>query len=432
MKFLLHCRDGASERRFIYDNETSTLTHEDGRRATQKWKCEHEPQPVRRTSRDDPNGKLAQVRVLKIQLGLSCNYSCEYCSQRFVPHGENGVPADADKFVRNLDLWLDGVPTQIEFWGGEPFAYWKTLKPLAELLREKFPQTFFLVITNGSLLTKEINDWLVELDFNVGISHDGPGQFVRGPDPLEDPEQRKHILDLFNRLSPRQKISFNSMLNRKNTDRAAIQEFFRDLLGHGNFSIGEGGFIDPYDEGGVETSLHTHAEALAFRNLALEQIRGLQAEKFIVVGQRMREWSNSIKSERDADVLGQKCGMDRPDTIAVDLKGNVLTCQNTSTSARAPNGESHHIGHVSRLDAVKLKTATHWAHRDDCASCPVLQMCKGSCMFLEGPLWDKACNNSFNDHIPFFAAAIERLTGYLPYRIESATLPPERSLLWSE
>jgi hypothetical protein len=52
-------------------------------------------------------------------------------------------------------------------------------------------------------------------------------------------------------------------------------------------------------------------------------------------------------------------------------------------------------------------------------------------MFLEGPLWEKACNNAYNDHLPFFAAAIERMTGYLPYEIEAPDLPPERSKLWT-
>jgi uncharacterized protein len=429
MQFVIHGSNGSREKRFYYDNETSHLTDESGKRIvnarapkTDDWDL------TERTSLDEPSGKLAEIRTMKIQLGLSCNYSCEYCSQRFVPHAENGHPTDITKFVRNLDLWLKSVPRKIEFWGGEPFVYWKTLKPLAEALREKFPNVKFIVITNGSLLTLEINEWLDRLNFGVGISHDGPGQHVRGPDPLADPEQRKIILDLFRRL--RGRVSFNAVLNRNNFDRAAIQEFFRNVHGHQSFQVGEGGFIDAYDEGGVGQSLQSHDEALAFRKLAISHIRAGKVEKFMVTQNRIQEWIRSISHGRPADVVGQKCGMDRPDTIAVDLKGNVLTCQNTTTASRAPNGQSHHIGHVSRLDAVKLNTSTHWSKRADCPSCPLVQVCRGSCMFLEGPLWDKACNNAYNDHLPFFAAAIERLTGYLPFKIESPTLPAERSVLW--
>lgn len=431
MRFTLHCSNGGSERLFYYDNETSVLTDENGR---QVWdeasKVYDKPRPVQSTSADAPSGKNAAVKTLKIQLGLACNYACQYCSQNThrAPQVE-GRPRDVDVFMRNLDTWLTGAPKRIEFWGGEPFAYWKTLKPLAEAMRQKYPKAALLIITNGSLLTPDINQWICDLDVDVGISHDGPGQHVRGPDPLDDPEQRKNILDLFRRRAPLGKISFNSMINRENMDRVAIQQFFREVLGTSYLTIGEGAFIDPYDEASSALSLQTHDEALRFRNLTLKSIRRNQISNFMIM-RRIDEWVASISSARPSSALWQKCGMDRPDTLAVDLKGNVLTCQNVSVTARAPNGQAHHLGHVSRLDQVKLKTATHFANRAECRDCPVVQSCKGSCMFLHGPLWEKACNNAFNDQLPFFAAAVERLTGYLPYKIEAPTLPPERSLLW--
>jgi len=51
--------------------------------------CEGLPLPVEpgifaqvaRVAKDKPLGKSRAPRVLKIQLGLSCNYACSYCSQ---------------------------------------------------------------------------------------------------------------------------------------------------------------------------------------------------------------------------------------------------------------------------------------------------------------------------------------------------------------
>lgn len=194
MRFTLHC---SGDRLFYYDNETSILTDERGRQIIDETKKFYSnPQPAQSTSADAPSGKAA-IAILKIQLGLACNYACQYCSQNThrAPKVE-GHPRDVDVFMRNLDTWLDGDLKRIEFWGGEPFAYWKTLKPLAEAMRAKFPKAALLIITNGSLLTPEINQWICDLDIDIGISHDGPGQHVRGPDPLDDPEQRKIILDL--------------------------------------------------------------------------------------------------------------------------------------------------------------------------------------------------------------------------------------------
>ena len=43
---------------------------------------------------------------------------------------------------------------------------------------------------------------------------------------------------------------------------------------------------------------------------------------------------------------------------------------------------------------------------------------KGAGQFLEGPLWEAGCDSAYSDNVPFFAAAIEFLTGYTPYCIE--------------
>jgi uncharacterized protein len=40
-----------------------------------------------------------------------------------------------EDFLRQLTASLSQAPERIEFWGGEPLVYIKTLKPLAERLR---------------------------------------------------------------------------------------------------------------------------------------------------------------------------------------------------------------------------------------------------------------------------------------------------------
>lgn len=121
--------------------------------------------------------------------------------------------------------------------------------------------------------------------------------------------------------------------------------------------------------------------------------------------------------------------MDKPDAIATDLKGNVLTCQNVSIKGVAPNGESHQIGHISDIESVRLKTSTHWSHRDECPKCPMLHICGGACMFLQGPMWEASCNNSFSNAVPIFAAAIESMTGLIPVRIDGPQRE-DRKMIW--
>jgi len=288
---------------------------------------------------------------------------------------------------------------------------------LAERLRQLYPQANFSIITNGSLLDTEKNEWLDRMGFGVGLSHDGPGYHARGADPLDDPEKRAAIMDLYARLHPQGRISVNAMLHADNRSRAHVQVWLQERFGQ-DVRIGEGSFIDPYDDGGLASILQTPADHIGFRAMAYKELRLGTVASFSIGQQKIMDFVQSIRTVRPASALGQKCGMDKADNIAVDLHGNVLTCQNVSATATAPNGQPHGIGRLSNLQAVKMRTSTHWSKRKDCASCPVLQLCKGSCMFLEGKFWDASCDVAYSDNLPFLAAAIEYLTGCIPFYID--------------
>lgn len=409
-KFKIHCHDGKV---LEYDNASSTLSGYNKLTRPQEFQAF-----------DQDSSKSNDLSVVKIQLGLNCNYSCDYCNQRFVPHAESTNPDDIQPFLDKLPSWLKpSSQVRFEFWGGEPFVYWKTLKPLAEALRKLYPYCRMSLITNGSLLDIDKNEWIDKIGLAISISHDGPGQHVRGPDPLNDLIARDAILDLYSRLAPQGRISFGSMVNRWNTSRVAIQEFFVKLTGDKSVRIGEGAFIDPYDEGGKSSSIQSQEEAIAFRRQALHELRQGKVTNFDIATNKIQGFVRSIETARPASALGQKCGMDRKDQIAVDLNGNVLTCQNVSAVATAPNGRSHKIGTVDDFESINLDTTTHWSQRKECGNCPVLQMCQGSCMFLQDEMFELGCDNSFNDNIVFFAAAIEYMTGSLPIKIEG----PQRS-----
>lgn len=423
-------------RTFFYDNQTSSLTNEDGTACDLSHLGVEKKALGAYTSPVEMQGKTTKLKRLRIQLGLSCNYSCDYCSQRFVPHADATNPSDVPAFMEALPRWFDGgtdglgAGVKVELWGGEPFVYWKTMKPLAEALRARYPNISFLVITNGSLLDEKKNAWLDEMGFAVGVSHDGPGQHVRGPDPLENPKQRAAIMDLFRRLHPQGRMSFNFVLNGSNTSRKAVYEFFRDLTGVDNVPLGEGTLLDAYDDGGLSNSLATGASLQAFAVQAFNEIvSDLGLNKVSIVNNQVAEFIHSIVDGRPAAMLDQKCSMNRSDNIAVDLNGNVLTCQNVSPVSVAPNGKLHHIGHVNDLANAVPVTARHWSKRDYCTQCPVLQLCKGSCMFLEGKLWDASCDNSFADNIVFLAVAFELMTGCRPFRIDGGR--PQRAEIWN-
>jgi uncharacterized protein len=422
--FVLHTVDQCGRaRQFLYNNQASTLTDALGRPVLPVERREYESYAW--TGR-----KSNEVRKLKIQLGLSCNYSCEYCSQRFVPHADQTGPSSVVDFIASLKTLNIADDARIEFWGGEPLVYMKTLQPLVEQLRLRHPYADFSIITNGSLLNPMVGMWLVQNRFRVAISHDGPGQAVRGPDPFAGAKSmaKDAALLLYRQLRKLDRISFNAMMHRGNQSRAAVQAYFVELTGDESVPIGEGGFIDSYDHGGMSMALQSAEEHGAYRRRAYEELSGGRALNFANVTQKIVGLIDSIRYARPARSLGQKCGADADDSLTVTLRGEVLTCQNVSTSAIAPNGESHHIGDIDAISSIRLNTARHWSTRSRCSSCPVLQLCKGSCMFLEGDLWDATCESAYSDNVALFAVAIKEMTGCELQRIEPMTgeLPEHR------
>ncbi|WP_375568348.1 radical SAM protein [Seohaeicola saemankumensis] len=358
--------------------------------------------PVPRVAKDRPLGKSHAPRVLKIQLGLSCNYACSYCNQAVqIADATVSKLADVEAFLAGLDGWIEGAPEKIELWGGEPFLYWAKIKRLVPALAARFPGASFSIITNGSLLDREKLDFIAEHDIAITISHDGPGQHLRGPDPLEDPEKRAWIEVL---LAERpDKTGFNALLTREHHDLAALKAWFAEKVGPDVF-VGLEGVVNVYDAAtAIGPGRFERAELNSLTRSIFEAL--VEDPNAFGLGERIDEFFTSIQRQRPVEALGQKCGMDREDTIAVDLRGNVMTCQNTGAKG------SHKIGHVAEFDAIALDTATHFAFREECMSCPVVQLCKGSCMFLEGEFFAQSCANEFAFNMGIMMAAVWWLTG---------------------
>lgn len=415
--YRLNCLDGSgSQTTILYSPHTSELLHENGEPVAfpelngfdspngmyNNWA---ELGDANAISPENPGKKSRAVKALKIQMGLNCNYSCSYCSQ--ASHLENGEAVitnvdDAKEFLENLDAWLDGVPKHIEFWGGEPFVYWKAMQVLVADLRERFPDCHFGVVTNGSLLDEEKLEWALKNNISFAVSHDGPGQPLRGPDPLEDPETHKIWQKYVDTLVPLGNISFNTVITAKNCDVKVIRQWFVDRLGDKVVNNFEGVAI-VHDNGARE-----HGDVLFskddFNNMQksiYESIVTGEAASNPTIFARVRDFISSLKDKRPSRVLGQKCGMDKEGMLAVDLKGNALTCHNTGANSK------HNIGNVSDFDSISLDTSWHWSKRESCNYCPVLQICQGSCMYLEGDDFADSCDNEFFYAMPVLAGVLK-------------------------
>lgn len=132
-----------------------------------------------RSARAEQRG--GRFATLRIALTERCNMACSYCFQQAL-YPDAQPRMDLATFEREMTWFIDqarGQRVTIQYFGGEPMMEWALLQRGDEMLREaqaagrvsEFRQT---MTTNGTVMTAERAAWLVEHDFDLIFSFDGP------------------------------------------------------------------------------------------------------------------------------------------------------------------------------------------------------------------------------------------------------------------
>jgi uncharacterized protein len=431
--YRMNLRNQSDSRVALYDPMNSDLIWEDDGKpiSLEPVGIWHQPkhestwEKFYAVSPDNPGSKSRKIRVLKIQIGLGCNYNCQYCNQGVDKIKLKDQSEDLSLFLNGISNWFDGgedgkgSKVKFELWGGEPLMYWSTLKPLVEELKTRYPNARYSMVSNLTLLDEEKIDWIDQTGLDIAMSHDGPEYSKnRGTDPLENPIKLKNIKELYTRLYPKKRMSFNCVLTKNNFSLYKIRSYIAQKLewDENQINMSTEEILLPYDKGGLALSPTNETEHKKLLNESFwNGVRG-DTRSTHVLKTKIDQFFQSISQKRPAWTLGQKCGMDSPDYLAVNLKGEALTCQNTSSS----NG--HKIGHVEDFNNIKLNTAYHWSKRKECANCPVVQLCQGACLFLKDDLWESACDSSFTWNLSLLAQSMFFLTGRIMTEIEAPVL----------
>jgi len=374
--------------------------------------------------------KKVNPNLIRIQLGLLCNYSCPYCSQKNLRKTETNSKDTLLEFFETLPTWYfggkngKGFTTTFEICGGEPFLYWKEMKEIVNAISENYPDASINITTNGSLFTPEIVEWIKTKKLIVIISHDGPLQHQRGKDILSDPIYKQVIVDLLDNEKG-YKIVFSSLLSPRNSNIKDIKSWFFNTLNRKDIHLTIEGVVLPYSVDNYSNyTLDTPQEYEEFSNDIYEGIKEGHGRNFFSIYKKSLDFYYSLVYKRPSNALGQKCKMDKSTSLTVNLRGEVLSCQNTSSEDYGVDKASHKIGDVSYFPGIKLDTAKTWHSRSSCNSCPVLQLCQGGCMILDDEKFEKSCNNEYAYNYAIFRNIIEEITGMNLERIDGAPIRP--------
>lgn len=109
-----------------------------------------------------------------------CNFRCKYCFlENSINEGEYHYSyMNSDTMKKGIDFFIQKAnpkmnPTMI-IYGGEPLLNPEITRGAVEYVRKNYPHVKVNLVTNGSLVTKELAKFFSEEEVSVGVSIDGP------------------------------------------------------------------------------------------------------------------------------------------------------------------------------------------------------------------------------------------------------------------
>lgn len=416
MKFDILCKtlDGKPVQ-YVFDNMTNLIYDSNGERFDPRqhknFEGIDEPRHTRRAfvfSPANPSDKSTRINVLKIQLGLNCNYHCKYCSQSTYRKNNHPVASkeEIDHFFEmfdKADIKFISEP-KIELWGGEPLVYWKALKYLVPILHKRYPDADIAMVTNGSLLSKEKVDFLYDNGVSITISHDAQGFSMRDDvNPMDDPKMKEIWLYAMNKAKEKNlRFGFNVVITPINCNIFEVRDYFYKNFSP-DVSFGFEGVVNYHSEDNKVYMFDAKKKEIFRQSIFQALTEEWEGDTWGSLKNRVIQMLEYLVHGIPAKYISARCSSPSPTNLVVDLKGDVVACQNN-------NPEDFSIGHLEDYNNVKTDCMLHWSLRPNCPSCPFLVGCRGACPILNTKEYYKNCRNEALINSAIFAVAWFHMT----------------------
>lgn len=182
------------------------------------------------------------VENVTLEVTEKCNLRCRYCiynpsHEEYREFGHRDMSWETAK--KAIDFLInhssDAEHVHIGFYGGEPLLNFKLIKQSVEYAKNRFKEITFAMTTNAAMVTDEIAEYLLDNDFDIIVSLDGPKEIhdanritVEGTGSFDKTVRgTKILLNTQSRLGKKSKISFNMVVSGPNYEENynKIQQF---------------------------------------------------------------------------------------------------------------------------------------------------------------------------------------------------------------
>lgn len=124
------------------------------------------------TFETQPEGRIYELVLMVSQ---DCNMKCSYCIADGGTYSREATFMDAETAKQGLEkiCHLEDIK-EIMFFGGEPFLNFPVIREIVELNRDEGRDIRHGVVTNGTIMTDKIIDFMKEHNMRLTVSLDGP------------------------------------------------------------------------------------------------------------------------------------------------------------------------------------------------------------------------------------------------------------------
>lgn len=298
--------------------------------------------------------KIYAGSTITLAVTHNCNARCGYCYEKGIC-----LSSMDDEMIEKVIDFLSSLnpPIAINWFGGEPLLNCKAIDSISQCLNEKRIKFLSYLITNGSLITddiieKMINCWNVK---NVQISIDG------------------------------QEESYLRIKNYKSTD----ENIYKKILGNIIKIARKGIFVTIRINISRENlneiySLQQELEYIfsRYRNISIYPafVKGTgesfsESEMIEIVSEMMRRTRNVIKLTTNIKLFSlprlHSCAVHDKNAFSIDSDGYLYKCENMIGIKNSA------VGNISAPDKINNDIVS--VIPDKCSDCVFLPKCMGGC-----------------------------------------------------
>ncbi len=327
-----------------------------------------------------------KIRIMYLILTTNCNLACKYCFVENNPNNtkcreimtEETCTIAISKFLNEVKNCIDEA--QIIFYGGEPLINNNLLSKAIKMIRNYSQSLKVTVLTNGTLLTKEICEFFKNNNVGVGLSLDGPKKI----------NDKNRIFKYSNESVYNVVKDKIKLLNETNCPYCVSATATKAVVNHGHKVLKD------FKELGINN---------VFWNLFHFSKQDSHADKFykkmskFILKSYDRLNKLNIKEGRILDHINlfidnifkfQSCGAVGLNQITVQPNGDVCICQGDQ---RSKDNVCGNINISSIPDILNNPINDKWNHmytiqNQECQNCEALFVCGGGCplqaLVLEG------------------------------------------------